>query len=153
MKILIVEDDENKSLQLYNFFSEKFPQVEVENAQSLQGGLRKILDGGIDIILLDMTMPTFDIRLDEDGGRPQPYAGREILRQMDRRDIDVPVIVVTQFDRFGSGIDSMTLSELDKQLRLAHPENYKGAIYYDVSFGEWKDDLANKILRLQREKE
>lgn len=148
MNILIVEDDENKRTQLIDFLSKEFSFANLNTANSLQSGLRKIISGEIDLVLLDMTMPTFDIGENEDGGRPQPYAGREILRQMERRDIKIPVIVVTQFDRFGEGNDSLTIDELDKELSQEHQKLYLGAVYYNVTLGGWKEKLGYKIRKM-----
>lgn len=145
MKILLVEDDENKRTKLLAFLRERCQTDEVEIAKSLQGGVRAILRGGHELIIVDMTMPTFDISAEEDGGRPQAYAGREILRQMDRRGIVVPTLVVTQFDRFGEGGDAMTFDELDGKLKNEHPGCYVGMVYYDVAVEGWREDLAEKI--------
>jgi CheY-like chemotaxis protein len=145
MKLLIVEDDEIKRTQLAKFISEAVPQTEVEIARSYQSGIRAIIERVYKLIILDMTMPTFDIGADESGGRPQAYAGREILRQMDRRNIKSPVIVVTQFDRFGEGKDKLTLSELNQQLLKDHPGNYLGAVYYNTTVDSWKDELLTLI--------
>lgn len=149
MNILIVEDDENKRNQIVDFITETIPSSNVTVARSFQGGLRSIIAGGLDLILLDMTMPTFDVSVEEDGGRPQAYAGREILRQMDRRDITTPVIVVTQFDKFGEGIDEMGLEELDEQLYKDHPDSYKGVVYYNVAYAEWKQSLISTLSTLR----
>src|SRR5688572_11886351 len=109
MKILIVEDDENKRNQLINFIKDEFPETDIKTAKSMQSGLRTIINEKFDLVLLDMTMPTFDIDVNEvTGGRPQPYAGREILRQMRRRNLETPVLVITQFDRFGDTSNSIT---------------------------------------------
>lgn len=148
MNILVVEDDENKRNQLTGFLNSQFPSATLQTANSLQSGLRAIIQGGVDLVLLDMTMPTFDIGENEDGGRPQAYAGREILRQMERREIDIPVIVVTQFDRFGEGSDILGIEELDAQLIKEHRGVYGGAIYYDVTLGGWKEKLTERILHL-----
>src|SRR5258708_830765 len=107
MRLLVVEDDENKRTQILGFLGERFSWVKVVAAESLQSGLKLIVSDQFDLILLDMTLPTFDVGIDEDGGRPRAYAGREILRQMDRRKIATPVIVLTQFDRFGEGNNAL----------------------------------------------
>lgn len=151
MKILIVEDDENKRNQLTGFLKNEFPAVDLQTANSLQSGLRAIIAGGVNLILLDMTMPTFDIGENEDGGRPQAYAGREILRQMERREINIPVVVVTQFDRFGEGNDALTIEELNEQLVQEHRGVYAGAIYYDVTLGGWKERLTQIIRTFETE--
>src|SRR5437762_9859016 len=101
MKILLVEDEETKRRQVMDLISQKFSEFGIDEAKSLNSGLRKIAGGAYDLVILDMTMPTFDITLDEDGGRPQAYGGRELLRHMAQRGIKTPVVLLTQFDRFG----------------------------------------------------
>jgi DNA-binding NarL/FixJ family response regulator len=145
MNILVVEDDENKREQIGRFVSDKYPQACVSYANSQQSGLRAIIKDPIDLIILDMSMPTFDKTVEEDGGRPQAYAGREILKQMDRREIHTPVIVLTGYDKFGEGVDALTLPELKSQLVQAHPDCYRGMVFYDVAVEGWKDELMTMI--------
>jgi len=147
--ILLVEDDDIKSGHITKFILDNIPESIITNAKSYQSALKKIISNNYDLIILDMTLPTFDISADETGGRPQAYAGREILRQMDRRSIITPVIVVTQFDKFGEGKDAMTLNQLESQLRSSHANNYKCAIYYSSTTDNWKCDLINSINELR----
>src|ERR1051325_725833 len=145
MNILIVEDDENKREQIGRFVFDRYPQASVNYANSQQSGLRAIINNTMDLIILDMSMPTFDKTEDEDGGRPQAYAGREILKQMDRREIHRPVIVLTGYDKFGEGVDALTLAELRDQLEQAHPDSYRGMVFYDVAVEGWKEELTKII--------
>jgi CheY-like chemotaxis protein len=149
MKILVIEDDENKRLQIIGLIKETFITAAVTTAASYQSGVRALLDGPFDLVLLDMTMRTYDVTPEEEGGRPQAYAGRSILRQMERRDIVNPVILVTQFDRFGEANDLLTLEEVDKQLQLEFPAIYKGAVYYNPAVAGWKEALLARIARLR----
>lgn len=149
MKLLIAEDDENKRTQVTSFIRSNWPEFQINEAKSYQSSLRKIVQAEIDLIILDMTMPTFDISAEEDGGRPQAYAGRDILRQMARRDITIPVVVLTQFDKFGEGNAILTRAELDAQLRESHSERYYGMVYYDVALEGWKDALRKQISLLE----
>jgi CheY-like chemotaxis protein len=148
MKILVVEDDENKRNQIVDFINEVILPVEIITANSYQSGLKVIRSQVFDLIILDMTMPTFDISSDENGGRPQAYAGRDILRQMERHDIIMPVIIVTQFDKFGSGHDELSLEELHDQLVEENLPSYKGVIFYNASITDWKKGLQNLISNL-----
>jgi DNA-binding NarL/FixJ family response regulator len=148
MKVLIIEDDENKSTQIITFLNERFPYLELVAAESLQSGLRSIIASRFDLVLLDMTLPTFDISVDEDGGRPRAYAGAEFLKQLDRRKIRTPVLVITGFDKFGEGVDAIRLPELDAQLRASHAHTYIGAIYYSTSDEAWKEDLARRLVQV-----
>ena len=131
-KILLVEDDEEKHLELLPFAQQEL-KADVTLARSRQSGVAALLRDHFDLILLDMTMPTYDVTpVVEDGGRSQAYAGRDILQQMERRGISTKVIVVTQFDRFGQAEDEITLEALDAQLEAAFPDIYVGAVYYSA---------------------
>ena len=149
-RVLIIEDDENKRSQLLRFVStwlgeRGWDEADITTARSFRSGLVAVLKEEAEVILLDMTMPTYDVGADENGGRPQAYAGREILRQMDRRDIRAKVVVVTQFDRFGEGANALTLHQLDDQLRATHPDTYRGAVYYDIVKDRWRAHLSNLL--------
>ena len=145
MRTLLVEDDANKCYQILTFLRDGLGIIDTTVAKSYRTGLTNVLKGAYDLVLLDMTMPTYEITSDEEGGRPRAFAGRDILRQMKRRSIAVPVIVVTQFERFGDRNEVKTRSELDCELRRAHPEIYCGMVYYNVAQEGWKDELAGKI--------
>jgi CheY-like chemotaxis protein len=150
MRVLLVEDEESKRRQIAEVLSEYFPEAVLTEARSLNSGLRQIVSGQFDVAILDMTMPTFDIASDEEGGRPQAYGGRELFRQMKRRGIKTPAVLLTQFDRFGKGPDQRSIEELDAELRRDHPTTYLGAIRYNVAFDTWRDELIH-ILKAARQ--
>lgn len=146
MKVLVVEDDENKGVQLCSFLREAYPDVELELARSLQSGVRRIRAEPVDLVVLDMTLPNYDASPEEPGGgTTHSFGGREFLKQMDRFDIRVPVIVVTQFETFGKAPHTMGLPELDAQLRGEHDPVYLGAIYYHASIHGWREQLKTMI--------
>lgn len=149
MTILLVEDDENKRTLVEEFVRTEFPQTELKTARSLRSALNALLNARFDLVLLDMTLPTFDVSVDEDGGRPQAYAGRELLRQMDRRKIETPVVVLTGYESFGRDADALTLGQLDTQLREQHPQTYLGAVFYDATVSGWREALASIIAGLR----
>ena len=142
MNILVVEDDDEKSSHLTLFLSERLPAASVRHARSLQSGLRAIYELPPDLIFLDMTMRNFDVTIDEEGGRPHPFAGKEILRQMQRRNLQIPAIVVTHFVRFGDDDGFMTLEELKKDLEERFP-NYVGTVQFKSNVDSWKATLAD----------
>ncbi|MBG6110988.1 CheY-like chemotaxis protein [Flavobacterium sp. CG_9.10] len=144
MKILLVEDDEDKREQLINFIIDKF-EFDFKEARSYQSGLKMIKEEHFDLILLDMTMPTFDITPTESGGRSQPFGGELLLYEMLRREIDSKVIVVTQFDVFGKGDEEITIKDLDLKLSELFKFIYLGIVQYNISYTGWKDNLYRKI--------
>jgi CheY-like chemotaxis protein len=145
MRVLLVEDDENKWSQVSAFVRQTAPSVELEIARSLQSGLQAVRESVPDLVLLDMTLPTYDVGPDEPGGQIHPLGGRQFLAQMDRFDINVPVVVVTQFETFGKDRDAMKLADLDIDLRTRFRDIYRGTVYYHAAIEDWKDALRRHI--------
>jgi len=147
MKILVVEDDEHKFRQVAEVLAQRLPQAQVIEAQSYRSGLGAAMAQHPDLVVLDMSLPTYDIGAGESGGRPKTFGGRFILRELRRKGIQCKVIVVTQFPRFGEGDESMTLAELDHELRAEFGAMYAGTIYYHPSQSDWRDELWRAIQR------
>lgn len=145
MTVLVVEDDGNKLTQLCAFLGETFPTLKMTTARSLNSGVKRVRESVPDLVLLDMTLPNFDATPDDPGGQTHNFAGREFLRQLDRFDIRVPVVVVTQFITFGRGTDTIGLSDLEKELRQSFHSNYAGCVYYHASIHRWKEELEHLI--------
>jgi DNA-binding NarL/FixJ family response regulator len=149
MKILLVEDDENKRRQVVRALREASPQAVVHEARSLTSGLRALESEKWDLVVLDMSIPAFDITRDERGGRPQALGGRDMLRHMRRLAVASPVVVLTQYDEFGEGPRAMSLDQLDHLLHREHGPGYLGAIVYNVVYDEWRATLASTVQGLE----
>jgi CheY-like chemotaxis protein len=149
MRLLLVEDEESKRQRVAEVLRVELPDAEIVEARSLNSGLKTVVQGNYDLVILDMTMPTFDITELEEGGRPQAYGGRELLRHMERRGIEVPTVLLTQFDRFGKGTDQRSIEELDVELRSAYPRTYRGVIRYNVAFDSWREELVSILIELK----
>lgn len=72
MKILLVEDYEEKANDIKSFLFSTFPQIQVDHCTSYNSAQEKIFDATdpYDLILLDMSMTTFDLSSDASGGKP-----------------------------------------------------------------------------------
>lgn len=148
MKLLLIEDDDNKRKQLGGFVSSTWPTAVVETARSLKSALRALRKSDMpDVVLLDMTLPTFDISAEEAGGSTHAYGGREFLKEVRRFMLPMPVVVVTQYEAFGAGADMMTLNALDSELRRDFPLNYRGYVYYHAAIESWKVQLKDIVER------
>jgi CheY-like chemotaxis protein len=143
--ILVIEDDDNKLSQLCALLDEAFSGVDVRTARSLQSGVRQVRAEVPNLVLLDMTLPNFDATPDDPGGQTRNFGGREFLKQLDRFDIRVPVIVVTQFITFGHGAQAIQLGDLDHELREGFSHNYVGCVYYHTSIHRWKEELQQLV--------
>jgi CheY-like chemotaxis protein len=147
MNLLLVEDDEDKREQLLQFIREELKSSVVE-VRSFQSALKSIKEETFDLILLDMTIPTFDITPTDSGGRSQPFGGEMLLYEMLRRGIRTKAIVITQFDLFGKGEEQITLEDLNKRLSSKFKNNYLGFVQYSIKYTGWKNELLEKIKSL-----
>jgi len=141
MMALIVEDDELKTERLRNFLAQELPDHKIEVARSYKSGLRALVAEARSLVILDMTLPTFDISPGSDGGRPLSLGGRELLRQMKRRSLAYHTVVVTGFDAFGSEPEAVTLTQLDDELKQEFGEFYIGSVYFNATTDDWRDQL------------
>jgi CheY-like chemotaxis protein len=80
MRVLVVDDDENKLTHMLKLLRDSFPEFTIEERRSYQSGLKALLLNQPDLLVLDMTMPRFDVGSREKGGRERRYAGRRYLR-------------------------------------------------------------------------
>lgn len=147
MKILVVEDSEKKSEQLLAFLTREFSNLVVAKRKSYNSGLAAVQNLSPDVILLDMSMPTFDRSGPQTGGRTRYFAGRDVLREIKRRKLPARAIIVTQFDTFGEGTQHRTLHELRAELEREFPGRYLGTVYYHPSRFDWKMKLKELLER------
>jgi DNA-binding NarL/FixJ family response regulator len=141
MKILLVEDDENKRQRILQTVRSRFPGAVVVEARSLTTAEDALDESGVELVILDMSMPTFDITPEEDGGSFEATGGQELLRYIKRYRFKAPVVVVTQFSTFGKGKDARTLAQLHQQLKEEYGAAYLGTVYYDTASEDWKEQL------------
>jgi len=148
VKVLIIEDDEFKQRRIAQVVRGIRPEATVILERSVNAGLNGIKDQQPELILLDMSLTTFDVGPGEPGGRPQNFGGIEILRQMERLEIIIPVVVITQHERFAKGSQEVHLSALHRELTERHGQVFKGLIYYNSAAGGWERPLREQIREL-----
>lgn len=143
-KLLIIEDNEPKLNHLKQFCADHWPDYTVECRNSYNAALSEVIHYGryYDIILLDVSMNTYEINGDASDGEQEPLAGSNILRFMKLRKIKVPVIVVTMYESF---VDGIKIDKLDEGFKERYPEFYKGFVYYSLKNEDWINKL-NKLM-------
>ena len=141
MKILLIEDDDNKIKVINEFIDNSLLDIKICIAKSYNSGLKEIFINNYDLILLDISMPVFDKINSESGGEFMKFAGVDILKEMEYRNIRCKTVIITQYDDFGN----KTLIELKEELKNDYPENYFGTVYYNAAESKWKDELLNLI--------
>lgn len=148
MRILVVEDELSKKENIISLIEDNFPKSILLEAQSVKSA--KILlkkSEYFDCIILDMSLPTFDIGRDEFGGRPQGFGGKEVIRQLFRDNKNIPIVVVTAYDFFSNleesdeSMSGMSLDELKEQLNDFSSKLTISVIKYSGLIDDWKEEL------------
>lgn len=155
MKILLIEDDYEKAQRISEFVLSEFEGSNVDIARSFNSGLRALIANAsrIDIVLLDMSMPSFDVSPEEPtGGSPESFAGEDLLAQMRLRGLHIPTVISTMFDSFGEGSNRMSLSQLTKRLETKFSPFYRGCVYYNAAQSGWQVALKKIMAEIKRGK-
>lgn len=149
MKILFIEDHPLKQQQIKRYLVESWPDDEVEVKNSYISGLKELIrnHARYDLLLLDISMPNYDISSEDSGGDWMPFAGKNILREMYLRDIPTKAIVLTMHGSFDDGI---RITDLDNNFKAEFKENYVGYVYYSQISEEWKDKLHQLLNDLRK---
>lgn len=149
-RILIVEDNHLKLEKLKDFLKEEFIGVELQERTSYNSASKEIAlnHDKFDLILLDMSMQTYDISIEESGGEPEPLAGKNILKQIYLREIPTKVLVVTMYENY---VDGTKITQLNNELKHDYPDNYCGFIFFSHNNLEWATELKKAINNLQHD--
>lgn len=142
MRILIAEDDDPKFQRLREFVTQEFPDAQVNVSRSVTKALASLRSGLPSLVLLDMSLPTYEIAPGERGGRPQDFGGLAVMDFMDFEELEAPVIIVTQYETFPvRNGESMSLEVLTDKAAADYPRVFKGLVYYSSVENTWQDPL------------
>jgi len=146
LRVLLVEDEAPKRAHIQRLLATLSADVDVIVARSVNSALDEIEAHLPDLLLLDMSLPTFDIAERESGGRPQGFGGIEILRHMKLAEMTCPTIVITGYEAFlreaGKAVE---LTELRAELAKEFPAYLRGVLHYNSTYDEWKNELARVL--------
>ncbi|KAF5066353.1 hypothetical protein DSECCO2_264610 [anaerobic digester metagenome] len=145
MRVLLIEDNEHKKNLLYSFVGEEFYDIEMILRKSYNSGLRELIQNDdYSLILLDMSLPNYDIVPGESGGDFESLAGKYLLNEMYRRDINIKVVIVTMYRDY---VDE----EFNSGLRENFP-NYLGVIYFNLDDPDsWKNELRTILKSIRHD--
>jgi len=145
-KLLLVEDDQFKAKALISFLSAEFQNFQVLEAKSLSSAYRTLEQiANIDLLLLDMSLPTFDVGPNDSGGEPLGFGGLKLLDLLEESELKLPTIVVTQFQQFGEVEHAINVQNLELDLKQSFPEHFIGLVHYNSAQNDWKTSLRKLI--------
>lgn len=144
--ILLVEDEAPKRDHIERFLRGLDSEMTITAVRSVNSALDALEEQLPDLLLLDMSLPTFDVGGRESGGRPQGFGGIEILRYMLLAEINCPTIVITGYEAFPREAGKpVELSQLRAELEEEFPHFLRGVLHYNSTYDEWRTMLG-KIL-------
>ncbi len=144
--IYVIEDNIVKARQVEAFLSSNFqgpPTVSLY--MSFQSGLKAIELSPPELVILDMTLPTFDRKPNAREGRLRPLGGYDLMRKMKLKGLMSKVIVLTQLESFGEGDDVVGFEEITSKCDEEFPDFFLGSVYFDQGGQAWHQTLLTKI--------
>jgi DNA-binding response OmpR family regulator len=148
IKILFVEDNAHKRGRIIDFLEATISHVEIDEAYSFASGWQKLETSAYDLVLLDMTLPTYDRSSTESGGRVRIFGGREIARKICRKRIETKIAFLTQFSSFSDKGYSYNFDDLNEELKKDLGEAFVGMIYYNSGVSTWRDELSRVFTKI-----
>ena len=145
MKVIIAEDNDLKSSAISEFLLKNFPDSEITITTAIRSTFNAIKNDNFDLLLLDMTMPSFEGDNDIDRGELRALAGRDIISKMSYRRLFIPTIVITQFEIFGRQSNMTPIGEIANELSVKFPEIIRGCILFNFQSDIWQKDLLTII--------
>jgi len=146
VNVLIIEDDSQKAERILSVVKRAAPDATVDVCRSYQSGLKFLeKENDVALVILDVSLPTFDPEPEARHGRPRPLGGYDIMRKMKRKRKTPAVVILTALENFGSSTQQYSFEQLSQKCAEEFPENFKGAIYYSQSRTAWRDQLTDVI--------
>lgn len=146
MNILVIEDNPLKREKIVEYLSLE-PNNRVQEAASYNSGLTIASEEIFDLMILDMSMPTFDRSDITHGGRFRAVAGKDIATRLKRTNRLVPFVVLTGYTDFSIDSQNLSLEQIDTLLAELG-DCYKGCIFFDSTTSQWKEKLTQVIEKL-----
>ncbi|HDX8940823.1 MULTISPECIES: response regulator [Klebsiella] len=147
--ILLAEDETPKQKHIEKFVKSYNPNFNIIITRSVNSTLDAIEDNNIDLLLLDMSLPTYEIGDRENGGRPQAFGGINILRSIKLEDIIIPTIVITGYEGFKRNENDIEkcvhvdLTQLRDELNNDFPETFLELLHFSSLDKKWELGLLN----------
>ena len=152
MNILLVEDEIPKKEHIKGFIESIFLEFQheycMEYACSVNSALDRIEEVIPELLILDMSLPTFDINLEkkEFGGNPQGFGGIEVLKNLKIDRIVCKTIIITGYEAFSKkNSKPVDINTLKADLLIKYPEYIIDVLHFNSTYDSWKIKLKNSI--------
>jgi CheY-like chemotaxis protein len=141
MVVLLVEDDDFKAADVKKVILEFVLNHQIENAASVTSALRALSRGKYELVILDMSLPTFDLSGPGGGGSPEGQGGIEVLRLAKRLSHDSACVIVTQYPDIEIDGKEVSLETASKLLSEKFGMKVVNCILYEFDSDHWRSQL------------
>ena len=136
--IYVVEDSDLKIQKIESFLLDNgFNKDQICIFRSYQSGIQAILNSPPELIILDMSIPTFDKSIDSREGRLRPLGGYDIMKKILFKKIETKVVVLTQLEFFGEGAEKISFEQLKNKCTEKFSNIFLDCIYYNKTESSW----------------
>lgn len=143
--ILLVEDNEFKREKIIEHIKSINPNCNIVVTLSFTSAWQTIIKHEFDIIILDMSLPSFDISETENGGDFRDLGGKEIAQRMKKRKIKTPFIFLTHYRNFSDNLNTYSFDSLKKELLTTYPEQCLDFIFFNSQDSNWRQQVKKII--------
>ncbi|GGY48847.1 response regulator [Pseudoduganella albidiflava] len=150
-KILLVEDNPYKQSRILDFLNSLDGSIQITTAASFTSACQRVLEQDFTLIVLDVSLPTYDRSASDSGGKFRILAGREIARKLTRAKSKTKIVFLTQYSSFSDKGNSYTFDSLAKQLRLDCGDSFVGMVFFDATSALWKEALESIVKEIKYE--
>lgn len=149
MDVLLVEDDEFKAADITRVVAERLPTAVLTRAASVTSALRKLTADQFNLVILDMSLPTFDLSGPGGGGSPQGQGGVEVLRLAGRMRHSAEYIILTQYPDIELDGSEMPLHLAAPKLSERFSITVRRCIAYEFDSDEWRTEFMRHLTAAQ----
>lgn len=143
--VLIVEDDEHKIVDLKRELLDVRPDVIVRAERSVRAGVIAVTSQEFDLLILDLSLPTFDETARNSGGLGQPQGGLEVLRMLRMRDLRPPIIIVSQYYQVQFGSTYVATEKATSRIAADLNAHVVATILYKLQTDAWVDKFRKAV--------
>ncbi|MNG62702.1 hypothetical protein D3C78_46420 [compost metagenome] len=144
--IYIVEDSDLKIQKIESFLlTNNYTKDQIMIFKSYQSGVQAILKAPPELIILDMSIPTFDKSIDSREGRLRPLGGYDVMKKILFNKIKTRVVVLTQLEFFGEGVEKISFDQLKLKCSENFSDIFLDCIYYSPTESSWCKSLLTYL--------
>jgi CheY-like chemotaxis protein len=151
LDILLVEDNPHKQSRILEFLNGVEQELKIDTAASFTSGCQKIEINQYLLIILDVSLPTYDRSATDSGGKFRILGGREIARKLVRLGVRSKIVFLTQYTSFSDKGTSHTFESLSEQLKQDCGALFSEMVFFDATSSKWKEVLQQVIVNLKNE--